>query len=711
MSQFVARVHLLALLLLVAGLLALAPPPAQAAASLRIEAEHFDRFFDLTEANSGDAPDYPAPGPDIYRCGSRLSPCSNQHKVGAFYGGEWLEFDFSLPRRQRVQLLLRYGSRSSHPWAELLLDDHSLTGRLRLASTGHYDRLATHTLGQVELTAGAHRLRLIAHGPFSVDYLELLPVEGSAPPPTTTPAPPSPSPTPSPALSSSARQWQPWAATLTSARSYPNPYADVTLRVQFQGPDGQQFSSYGFWDGGRSFGLRALFPAPGRWSWQTTASDTSNPGLHQVRGLVEVAPASGSNPLFRRGALHISQDGRYLSHADGTPFFWLGDTAWAGPLKASEAEWETYLADRAAKGFSVVQVAPAPDWAESPETSTLPPWQGSPGGQWNPTYWQGFERKLAAANRHGLLVLVVGVMEPDGSRLAEGAARRFARQLLGRLHGLHVILSPSFDSPYDPLADRVGAELAAASQLHLLTQHPGTPGGQATNTHAERYFAQAYLDVSGNQTGHNNGDRERVARQEITWNLSLAGRTPPKPVLNLEGYYDNAGGQVEERGAYQGTAKDARAGAYRSWLSGAMGYSYGTVGIYRWTTTPGAANHWRRALDYPSSRQMTLLRELLSELAWPTLRPAHERLRDQPSRWSERAVVAITADRRVGLVYTPVSRPLALEMSGFAGPVRASWVNPITGQRSLAASRVANSGVARFSPPSGGDDWLLLLQP
>ena len=59
----------------------------------------------------------------------------------------------------------------------------------------------------------------------------------------------------------------------------------------------------------------------------------------------------------------MSDNRRYLAYGDGTPFLWIGDTAWAVPMRASDEEWEAYLADRAAKHFTLIQVAPAPSWA------------------------------------------------------------------------------------------------------------------------------------------------------------------------------------------------------------------------------------------------------------------------------------------------------------------------------------------------------------
>jgi hypothetical protein len=56
-----------------------------------------------------------------------------------------------------------------------------------------------------------------------------------------------------------------------------------------------------------------------------------------------------------RGPLRVSSDGWYLQHADGTPFFWLADTAWLMSQKLNRDEVRTYLENRRAKGFNVVQ--------------------------------------------------------------------------------------------------------------------------------------------------------------------------------------------------------------------------------------------------------------------------------------------------------------------------------------------------------------------
>ena len=53
--------------------------------------------------------------------------------------------------------------------------------------------------------------------------------------------------------------------------------------------------------------------------------------------------------------LKVSDNRRFLVHDNGTPFFYLGDTAWELLHRCTLEETERYLADRAAKRFTVIQ--------------------------------------------------------------------------------------------------------------------------------------------------------------------------------------------------------------------------------------------------------------------------------------------------------------------------------------------------------------------
>ncbi|HOW71023.1 MAG TPA: DUF4038 domain-containing protein [Phycisphaerae bacterium] len=508
--------------------------------------------------------------------------------------------------------------------------------------------------------------------------------------------------------------WERWEHALTSSRNYGNPYADVTLRVTYNGPDNRTLRIYGFWDGGNTFRIRCAFPAPGGWRWETECSDVANIGLHRHRGTVEVSPYRGDNPLYAHGFLKVSDNRRYLALADGTPFLWIGDTAWAVPLRASDEEWKTYVADRTAKHFTLIQVAPAPAWAGERDRQGERAFTDKTCSQWNPAYWQSFERKIQHANEKGLAVLLVGLMEPVHRYPEAPQARLFARNIVARLYGNFVIFSPSFDSEVLPLANEVGQAAREATAVHLITQHPGTPWNQPTPTFSDKYYDEPYLDIAAVQTGHNAGHLDWCAHHAIEWTLHLYRHQPHKPIINLEAMYDAQGDKGWR-------SIDARSLGWRCWLSGAMGYTYGagdlppkvpkgSGAIFKWVTDPGKYDHWKKALQWESAFQMQYLHDFLAAIQWWRLEPAHNLIHNQPDDVTRRMVMAKTASGDLAVAYLPDNEAIELDLSAFSAPLTARWFDPIRGRYSPMPGRIENKGTHRFSPPANGD-WVLVLQP
>lgn len=512
---------------------------------------------------------------------------------------------------------------------------------------------------------------------------------------------------PSPA---SATVWQPWQTALEAARPREDPLS-VTVRAELAGPRGERIRAVGFWDGGRTYLVRCAFPAPGAWRWRTECSDAADTGLHGRSGTVRVAAYRGSNPLFRHGFLRVSDNRRYLCHADGTPFFWLGDTAWAAPLKARDADWDLYLRRRRAQGFTVIQVGIAPEWAGKVDAAGEKPFVGEGIRAPNPPFWRSFEDRVRRANAAGFPVLVVGVMEPTTRYPAEPDAVRFARYLAARLCGSAVMLSPSFDSPYMPVADAVGRALRETVIAQLVTQHPGTPGGQPTAIWSEEYFDRPYLDFVGVQSGHNGGNRERCASQAVNWVLHLYRREPHRPVVNLEAMYDG-------QGVNAWTADDARRLAWLSLLSGAAGYTYGAGemrrgmagdgGVWGWVTDPAAPDYWRKALEWPSAAQMGVVRRVLTGVDWWDLEPAPERVLSDERSAQRRPVIAVARGGRLAVAYLPAGGRARLDLDGMTGPLQARWIDPSTGAERAGGRVEAERGATLRAP--GSRDRVLVLR-
>jgi len=81
------------------------------------------------------------------------------------------------------------------------------------------------------------------------------------------------------------------------------------------------------------------------------------PAIGFVLLLLAVLLATNCNaqPPWDNGRLVVSQNGRFLQHENGRPFFWQADTAWLLFQKLDRTEVETYLENRRAKSFNFIQ--------------------------------------------------------------------------------------------------------------------------------------------------------------------------------------------------------------------------------------------------------------------------------------------------------------------------------------------------------------------
>src|SRR3982751_3237362 len=71
--------------------------------------------------------------------------------------------------------------------------------------------------------------------------------------------------------------------------------------------------------------------------------------------LFALLPALAFAAPEHHGNLKVSPNHRFLVYNDGTPFFWLADTAWELFHRTTREEAEQYLENRRQKRFTVIQ--------------------------------------------------------------------------------------------------------------------------------------------------------------------------------------------------------------------------------------------------------------------------------------------------------------------------------------------------------------------
>lgn len=521
-------------------------------------------------------------------------------------------------------------------------------------------------------------------------------------------------------------QWQciefPFEATI----AYDNPFQDGSFGVTFTSPSGRMRTVEGFWDGGTSWRVRFAPDEVGEWTFITQSAHSSDRGLNGQSGRFECSSAVGSTAFERHGPVQLSKNRRYLEHADGTPFFWLADTAWNGPLRATQEQWEYFLVERVRQKFTAVQ------WVTTQ-------WIGEPNGDYTgATAYSGTERivpdiayfhrmdeKARAINRFGLLSVPVllwaaGWSTRDnnwvnpGYSLPEDQAIRLARYMIARWGAYPVVWILPGDADYRSENasrwQRIGQAVFDKDDHAPVSLHPG---GMQWNM--DEFGGESWLDIVGYQSGH--GDDENT----LAWLTSGPPatdwqRAPWRPFINLEPPYEN---HIAYQSGKPHDAHSVRRALYWSLLvSPTAGVTYGGHGVWGWDDGSGPpTGHpktgtplpWQQAMTMPGAEQLRHLVSLFGSLDWWRLQPSQDILAAQPGTTSSTQFVAAaqTENGDLTVVYTPVKGCIELRRTRLNDNVSALWFDPRTGQR-CAASPQTSGDVVQVETPGNGD-WLLIM--
>lgn len=497
--------------------------------------------------------------------------------------------------------------------------------------------------------------------------------------------------------------------SFVSEAEYANPLHDAQLKLELTSPAGRLIHYEGFWDGAGDWRVRVSPDEVGLWQYRTACTNADDAGLHNQAGRFECVAYQGDNPLYRHGPLRIAEDGCHFEHADGTPFFWLADTAWNGVIRSDADNWAKYLQQRTSQRFTVIQFV-TPHWRgdEADEAGRSACTETSP-IQINPAFFEDKDARIAMINQHGLLaapVVLWSLLETDlGYKLDEADAIALARYIVARYGAYQVAWLLGGDGNYQKMGvdrwQRLGRSVFETRHDRLVTLHPC-----GVNWVGEEFRDEPWYDFVGYQSGHGDND------QDMRWLNQGPPATnwsnqPHKPVVNLEPNYEAAVGYHHQT---RFEAYHVRRAAYWSLLvSPTAGVTYGDDRIWNWNLQPGPSEGhgdwgggriepWHEALDTPGQASMKVMRDIFDTLAWPELRPAPQLLAEQPGEADAGRFIAAAAtdSGRAAVIYTPRGATIRLTQP-WDGPQW--WFDPRTGRRTPADE---------LATPDD-QDWLLVL--
>lgn len=522
-------------------------------------------------------------------------------------------------------------------------------------------------------------------------------------------------------------QWGCFDHGFTTGISYANPLQDVRFTVSFFSPTGKQSTVDGFWDGSTTWRVRFSPSELGTWNFSTYCSDNLNIGLQGQTGAFDCVVSDGHTVFDRHGRIRVASNGRYLEHTDGTPFFWLADTAWNGPLRSTQEDWNEYLHQRVHQAFTAVQVATT-QWVAAPDGDLEGrlAYTGLEQIQVIPEFFQRLDEKLAAINRAGLLAVPVllwtaGWSTPEanmaspGFALPEDQSILLARYMIARWGAFHLVWILNGDGDYQNERaarwKRIGRAAFVGDEKAPVSLHP-----QSLRWDLDEFSDEAWLDIVGYQSGHN-GDEEA-----LRWLLEgppstgwRSGRA--RTVINLEPPYEYA---ISFKSRVRLEETYVRRMLYFSTLiSPVAGVTYGAHGVWGWDEgSSPPVNHpvtgiplpYKEGLHMRVAEQITHLATAFRSIDWWNLSPSPEILAYQPGKLDlDRTVCAAQSALGTTVIYVPLDQKTRLKSTHVPSLASARWFDPRIGTWYDAYSQT--DGDERVYMTPGAGDWVLIITP
>lgn len=448
-----------------------------------------------------------------------------------------------------------------------------------------------------------------------------------------------------------------------------------------------------------------------------------------LTGFSQKSSWQGPSVEFSHGKLKISDNHRFLVFDDGTPFFYLGDTAWELFHSLNKEDTEKYLENRRQKGYTVIQaVALAElDGLNIPNKEGELPLANNDPAKPNEKYFEHVDWVIKKAEEKGIFIGLLPTWGDKWNKKWGVGPEIFTPEnagIYGEFLGKRYKNSPNIiwilggDRPVEnDLHRKIIVAMAQGLRKgdggnHLISFHPTGGSGSAQYFHNE-----SWLDFNMRQNGHSTSYTERYKMTLADYNL-----TPAKPVFDGEPIYEDhpINFKPDENG--HSVATDVRRPLYWNLFGGAFGHTYGHHSVWQ-MYSPGKnpVNRplmpWYEAIDQPGAGQMVYGRLLMESRPFLTRIPDNsivvtsEVASSVPGAGAYSFVATRDTEGTYLMVYVPVGRKFSVKTSVINDKkLVAWWYNPRTGEP-IETGRFDNSGELTFISPEPGEntDWILVI--
>lgn len=459
-------------------------------------------------------------------------------------------------------------------------------------------------------------------------------------------------------------------------------------------------------------------------------------------------------PWEKHGKLRVSKDNpHYVAHADGTPFLWIGDTAWELIHRLNREEALQYFKDRKKKGFNVIQAVSISEFHDKipvnyygdslfQNNNPLKPLLTKGNNHLDAMaydYWDHLEYIINLGKEFGCYVALLPtwgewVIPREKKPLFNSAhdAYRYAWFISNRLKKYPNIIWV-LGGDRHPTERKTGVDIwrGMAEGLADGTNGENSFDGKADYTttfmthhsyqsSSEWFHADPWIDFHMWGSYHSDYYLSRSYEQATSdWALEN-----PKPTINGEPSYEDhpVNYALPGNGAFSDI--DVRNAAYWTFFAGGAGYTYGAHPVWQFTDSlrPRYSDltfhTWQQALDLPGASDIIHLKNLLES------RPIMHLVPDQSIIISGQGTggnyVSIIRGQHHVWIYVPTGNDIEVKAGIITGKsIRAFWYDPRTGtsipigtyenKNSLTFKVPAMPGKVSWLRSGRGCDWVLVL--
>lgn len=411
--------------------------------------------------------------------------------------------------------------------------------------------------------------------------------------------------------------------------------------------------------------------------------------------------------------LSVSGNGRYLVDARGTPFFLHGDTPWSMPASLTNAEVDSFIADRASRGFTAMLLE-APVFYFTPDGTTenvdnVQPFTSMSGNfNWtlNDAYWTRVDRIVNLAKANGMAVVLNPAYLGFGggaegcatqvSGTSDGTLQAYGAALANRYAQGNVIWSMGGDYDGDSTLRAKQAQIVAGIRSVRTTDVITVHGAPETDSLSNWSFTGLNLNFSYPGTAN-----------VYDWCATSYGRSGPVPFIMGEAIY-------EQERASPISAAGLRKQSYQAICSGACGQFFGNSPIWHFESPNRPFSYtgtWESNLDSTGSQQQVYVKALIDAFQWWKLQPKTDTslVSSSLSSGDSRICPALASDGTFAWIWVPSSQTVTVvtnALSGIAGNVRIRRYSGTDGSYTTINASVAKTSAQ--SVATGGEGVIVV---